>query len=240
MSRPKPVSQLRVSADGIKFIKRWEGLYLKAYYDPVGVLTIGYGHTNLSGVGPKVVPGMSLKNEDEADRILRDVLAKVYEPELRKRIKVNLTQGQWDALVSWIYNLGGSNFAKSTMLKRINAGRINDVPAEIMKWNKAGGRVFKGLTNRRRGEAAMWRSHGIAEALPVEGITKVEAVHEIDTPEPEPVGKTDQMIEKVGTIAPILTPLIAAVTDWKVAAVVGAMLLATLLYLYFKNRTEDS
>lgn len=235
-----PNANRRISNCGLKLIKSWEGLFLKAYYDPVGVLTIGYGHTNLSGVVPKVVPGMRLRDDAHATQILRDTLAAVYEPALRRLIKVQLAQHEWDAMVSWIYNLGETNLRKSTLLKRINAGRFDAVPAEIMKWTNAGGRQFRGLVNRRRAEAGMWRGLGVQACLPVEGVTdtKVPRGDTVDAPAPEPVTDTDKVIEKVGFFAPLVTAL-SAVQDWKVAAVFAVVAASGLFYLYIKNRSED-
>lgn len=233
-----PNAHRRISKCGLRLIKQWEGLYLNAYRDPVGVLTIGYGHTNLSGVAPRVTPGMKLRDESHATGILLDVLARVYEPALRRNIKVPLNQHQWDAMVSWVYNLGEPNLKRSTLLKRINAGRLDAIPAEMMKWNRAGGRVFRGLTRRRRAEAGMWRGLGIDGCLPVTEPDQIP--HSIaDAPEPEPVTEMDKAIEKVGFFAPIITAL-SALQDWKIAAVLAIAASGGLLFLYYKNRTEDT
>ena len=73
------------------------------------------------------------------------------------RVSVPLYQGQYDASVSLVYNIGEGAFAKSTALKRINAGRHEEVPAQIKRWNKAGGKVVKGLARRREAEAELYR-----------------------------------------------------------------------------------
>ena len=78
-------------------------------------------------------------------------------------VKVELTKNQFDVLVSFAYNCGLGSLKKSTLLKRVNAKRFDDVPAELMKWTRGGGKVLPGLVRRRRAEAEMWRSMAVAE-----------------------------------------------------------------------------
>ena len=146
---------MAVNAATLNLIKEFEGFEGKAYYDPVGVLTIGYGHTNLSGQPPKVVPGLTI-SEPEASKLLVRLLDKVYEPAVKKNVKVPLTENQYGALVSWTYNLGEGNLKKSTMLKRLNAGDYEGAADEMLKWNRAGGKVLRGLTRRRKAERALF------------------------------------------------------------------------------------
>jgi GH24 family phage-related lysozyme (muramidase) len=146
---------MRISDQGRALIRKHEGLRLDAYLCPAGVWTIGYGHTSAAGE-PTVVPGMRITRA-EADAILsRDLRA--FEAGVSRLVKAQLTQGQFDAMVSFAFNVGLGALAKSTLLRRINAGRMVDVPAELMRWTKAGGRTLPGLVNRRRDEAALWRS----------------------------------------------------------------------------------
>lgn len=232
----EPNAYRKLSAKGLSFIKRWEGLYLKAYFCPANVLTIGYGHTNLSGVHPKVYVGMTLKDEAAAASLLNNVLAEVYEPILHRHVKVALTQGQWDAMVSWVYNLGETNFRQSTLLKRINAGRLDAVPAEIMKWNRATGRVLRGLTNRRRDECALWRSirtddtHTEPVSLPQGGF---------DQPEPEPLTENDKWIERLGVLGPVLVSLVGGLTDWRTATAMCVTAVVLVVFFAYRNRSED-
>jgi lysozyme len=149
--------RMNISEKGIQFIKRFEGKFLRAYYCPAGVLTIGYGHTNLSGFPPKVYPGMVI-TEAQADEMLRKVLDKVYEAAVRKLVRVPLTQHQYDALVSFVYNVGESNFRKSGVLRAVNSKNYAAVPGLLMQWTKANGRVLKGLVNRRQQEGILWNS----------------------------------------------------------------------------------
>ena len=136
------------SKDGLALIKRYEGLRLKAYKCPAGVWTIGYGHTK------GVKPGMTISQET-ADLYLRADVAPIEK--LLNSLKINFRQGQFDALVSWIFNLGSGNFNSSTLKKRVVAGAKDiEIIAEIKKWNKAGGKVLPGLVKRREEEAATW------------------------------------------------------------------------------------
>lgn len=142
---------MQISRKGLELIKRHEGLRLKAYLCPAQVWTVGYGST-----GPHVKPGLVI-TEPEADILLRKDVAR-FEDGVNRAVKVDLTQGQFDALVSFAFNCGIGALQKSTLLKKLNAGRYGDVPAELMKWTKGGGRELPGLVKRRRDEAALWRS----------------------------------------------------------------------------------
>ena len=136
------------SPRGLSIIKAHEGLRLKAYLCPAGVWTIGYGST-----GPHVKPGMTI-TQMQADALLaRDV--RRFEDRVNRLVKVPITQGQFDALVSFDFNTGALH--SSTLLKRLNAGKHSEVPAQLMRWTKGGGRELPGLVRRRREEAAMWR-----------------------------------------------------------------------------------
>ena len=79
-----------------------------------------------------------------------------YEGYINNMVTVELNQNQYDAMVSWVYNLGGGNLKASTLLKVLNQGEFDGVPAQIMRWNKAGGKVLEGLTRRRQAEADLF------------------------------------------------------------------------------------
>lgn len=145
---------MKVSSAGINLIKEFEGVRLKSYKCPAGVWTVGVGHTSAAGP-PKVGPGMEITNA-QAMKILAQDLGQ-FENGIDTMVKVPLTQNQFDALVSFTYNVGLGAFQKSTLLKKLNAGQYDAVPAELMKWTKAGGKELPGLVRRRRAEAAMWR-----------------------------------------------------------------------------------
>lgn len=145
---------MKTSDHGIAFIKRWEGVKLKAYQCSANVWTIGVGHTAAMG-NPKPVAGMKI-TEAEADDILRRDLRSV-ESDVIAAVKVHLNQRQFDTLVSFVFNVGSGALNKSTLLKKLNAGKYDEVPSELMKWTRAGGRVVQGLVNRRKAEADLWR-----------------------------------------------------------------------------------
>jgi lysozyme len=153
LSASLPPSQTRVSPRGLDIIKRHEGLRLNAYLCPAGVWTIGYGHTSAAGA-PTVKPGMRI-TEAEALAILARDLGR-FEARVNRLVKVPLTQHQFDALVSFDFNTGAIH--SSTLLRKLNAGRHQDVPAELMRWTRAGGKELPGLVRRRREEAGLWRS----------------------------------------------------------------------------------
>lgn len=154
---------MRTSSDGLKLIKEFEGLKLNAYLCPANVWTIGYGHTSAAG-SPTVTPDMKI-SQAQAEHILASDLLK-YEVAVERAVTVPLTQNQFDALVSFAFNCGIGALQKSSLLKKLNRGEYDAVPAELMKWNKAGGKELAGLTRRRRAEAALWRK--IDEKAPVE------------------------------------------------------------------------
>ena len=139
---------MKISAEGLNLIKHFEGLELEAYKCPAGVWTIGYGHT-------KDVQEGDTWSESHADHML-EVEMEEYENYIHDLVTCPLSQNQFDALVSWVYNLGSSNLQASTLLKRLNAGDYPDVPNQIKRWNKAGGKVLEGLVRRREAEASMF------------------------------------------------------------------------------------
>ena len=139
---------MKISNNGLDLVKHFEGLVLEAYKCPAGVWTIGYGHTK------DVQPGDEW-SEDHAEHML-EVEMEEYEKYINDLVTVELNQNQFDAMVSWVYNLGSSNLQASTLLKVLNAGDYEGVPAQIMRWNKAGGKVLEGLTRRRQAEADLF------------------------------------------------------------------------------------
>ncbi|MDR9809559.1 glycoside hydrolase family protein [Rhizobium hidalgonense] len=153
---------MRTSAAGRKAIAQREGNKLTAYVDSVGVLTIGVGHT--AAAGPPVVKKSMRITAAESDQILSHDLADV-EAIINKVVKVPLNQSQFDALVSLVFNIGGSAFSKSTMLKRLNARDYSGAANQFLVWNKGtvnGKRVaLSGLTARRKKEQAQFLSDGV-------------------------------------------------------------------------------
>lgn len=171
------------SEAGVNLIKKFEGLELTAYRCSANKLTIGYGHTSAAGL-PLVKEGMTITKE-AAEKILRADL-RMFEDAVDWLVKVSLTPNQHGALMSWVYNLGLPALERSTLLKRINAGQFDKVPAEFMKWTKAAGHELPGLVRRRRAESALWR--GIDEVAPV---VSRESREIPDTPVPsKPITKS--------------------------------------------------
>ncbi|HBQ59347.1 MAG TPA: hypothetical protein DD671_06920 [Balneolaceae bacterium] len=138
-----------ISNEGIDLIKKFEGLELEAYQCSADVWTIGYGHTQ------GVEEGMKIDME-EADKLLRQDLDQ-FEKFVNSEVKTQLSQCQFDALVSWTFNLGVGNLRQSTMLKRLNEGDLKAVPSEMKRWNKSAGKVLDGLVRRREAEALLFQ-----------------------------------------------------------------------------------
>lgn len=134
----------------VSLIKEFEGLYLEAYLCPAKKWTIGYGHTKT------VKPGMKI-TEAGADALLRHDLA-WCEDAVNDNVKVPLTQNQYDALVSFIFNVGAGAFKRSTLLRKLNAGDYAGAANEFPRWNKGGGRVLRGLVRRREAERKLFLS----------------------------------------------------------------------------------
>ena len=133
-------------------IKKFEGFKDKAYQDIVGVWTIGYGSIKIKG--RKVLPTDTV-TEHEAEQLIEQELAQDVYPYL---YGLGLNQNQFDALCSFIYNLGATNFNKSTLKKKLLAEDYVGASFEFIKWNKAGGNVVDGLTKRRLAESKLFTS----------------------------------------------------------------------------------
>ena len=118
---------METSKTGLDLIKHFEGCELYAYKCPAGVWTIGYGHTK------GVEPGMQITEQDAEDMLKEELIE--YESYINDLVTVGLNQNQFDAMVSWVYNLGAGNLKASTLLKVLNAGDYVGVPAQIMRWN---------------------------------------------------------------------------------------------------------
>lgn len=147
---------MEATKKAVDLIKKWEGFFPKPYLDPVGVITIGYGVIKYPN-GKRVTMSDPVITEPQASEMLLQLLNKTYVPELNNLLKVSINQNQFDALTSFIYNLGGTNLGGSTLLRKINKNP-NDpsIADEFAKWNKAGGKVLSGLTKRRADEAKLY------------------------------------------------------------------------------------
>ena len=139
---------MQTSQRGIDLIKRFEGLRLSAYKCPADVWTIGYGTT------AGVKEGQIITKE-RAEELLRDDV-KRFEDQVLRLVKVPLTQGQLDALVSFTYNLGAANLGNSTLLRLLNAGDYKGAASQFGRWTKAGGKELPGLVKRRAAERSLF------------------------------------------------------------------------------------
>lgn len=139
----------RINAEGLQILKESEGLVLKAYKDPVGIWTIGYGST-----GPHVVPGKVI-TEAQAEELLKDDLSR-FEAWVSANCNPS-TDNQFSALVSFAFNLGEGALKDSTLRKKHLAGDYVGAAGEFGKWINAGGRPLPGLVKRRAKEAALYR-----------------------------------------------------------------------------------
>lgn len=142
---------MEYSKSGLQLTERFEGLRLEAYKDMVGVWTIGYGHT-----GPDVVEGLTISQERAEALLAQDTQAAANA--VNALVKVSLTQGEFDALVDFVYNLGQGNFAASTMLRRLNEGDYSAAAEQFDVWDHAGGKQVAGLLRRRQDETSEFQS----------------------------------------------------------------------------------
>lgn len=138
---------------GVQLICQFEGLKLERYRDAVGLWTIGYGHLILKEEMEKLIKITT----GDAKNILRKDLKRT-ETGVKKLLTLSVTQNQFDALVSFAFNLGLGNLKKSTLLKKVNAGDKEAAALQFKCWNKAGGRVLAGLTRRRDAEMRLFLS----------------------------------------------------------------------------------
>ncbi len=152
----------RLSDRGLDLIKRFEGLVdgdpdtpgLQPYPDPIGLATIGWGHLIRASERAMFADGITLI---EAEMLLTADAADAVRA-VNAAVAVPLSQGAFDALVSFTFNLGAGALRASTLLEVVNDGRHLDVPAELIRWRKAGGRVLRGLLLRRLAEARLYLS----------------------------------------------------------------------------------
>ena len=143
---------MKASDNCIALIKRFEGYLNKPYLCPAGIPTIGFG-TTVYPSGKKVLLSDPHITMTEACFFLKNDLIR-FENAINKAITVPITQHQFDALCSFVYNVGIGAFMDSTLLKKINAGEY--AGDEFLRWNKAGGKVLAGLTERRQAEKILF------------------------------------------------------------------------------------
>ena len=147
----------KIGTKGLDLIKSFEGLKLKPYLCPAKVPTVGYGSTFYENDKKVKLTDPSI-TEQRASELLLDSL-KSFERYVDSYCRDDINQNQFDALVSFCYNLGPANLKSSTLLKKANVNP-NDptIAQEFLRWNKAGGRALKGLTKRRQAESNLYFS----------------------------------------------------------------------------------
>ena len=181
---------MQMSPEGMNaLLKKFEGCKLTAYRCPANVCTIGYGHTTAAGA-PSVSDGMKITQQQADDILSRDLVK--FETAVYNMVQQPLNQNQFDVLVDFAYNAGAGALKSSTLLKKVNAGNFNEVPAELMKWTKGkipgkGMQVLPGLLRRRQAESAWWTSNEAAvPSAPAESPSDDEHEQRTD-PDPVPV-----------------------------------------------------
>jgi len=143
---------MRISEEGKGLIKKFEGCKLEAYLCSANVWTCGWGAT-------RDVNEKTTWTQEQADeRFDHDIVE--FEDYINDYVTAPLHQNQFDALVAWVYNLGPNNLKSSTMLRVLNSGEYEEVPHQMKRWNKAGGKVLEGLTRRRLAESMLFEGNG--------------------------------------------------------------------------------
>jgi lysozyme len=156
---------MKVGDKGKRLFQEWEGLITHVYIDSGGEPTIGIGHLLTQSErksGKIVINGQAFNYRDnlteEPCLALLDQDLDDTEKCVNDAVKVLLNQNQFDALVSFIFNVGKGAFLGSTLLKVLNQGKYNEVPDQLQRWNKDNGHVVKGLVNRREKEIVLWNT----------------------------------------------------------------------------------
>jgi lysozyme len=154
----QPPAVQRVGPLGLQLIEYFEGLRLTAYYDTSGIISIGYGHTG------GVTPGETI-TFDQAVTFLSEDLA-TAENTVLSNVSARLTQTQFDAIVSFVYNIGSGNFLTSSVYNDLQRFNFTTIPYDLSLWNRSGGRVSEGLVTRRHAEAVLFTT-GTLDLAPV-------------------------------------------------------------------------
>lgn len=140
---------MRPSMNAVNLIAKWEGFEPEAYRDVVGIWTIGFGHTKDVKEGDKI-------SYYDAIALLKKEVA-YFARGVELNVKVPVTQNMFDALTSFTYNLGIGNLKRSTLLRKLNREDYEGAAREFKRWNRAGGKVYRGLTSRRLEEEELFR-----------------------------------------------------------------------------------
>lgn len=207
----------RINAEGLALIKQWEGLRLEAYRCSAGVWTIGYGHTVSAHEGMKITL-------EQAERMLVQDL-NIFENAVSRAVKVDISDNQFAALVSWAYNVGVGAMQKSSLIRKLNAGDHGSVPGELARWNKVKGKVSKGLSNRRAAEIGLWARGSFVTSRDVEPTAPSKSSPAIEA------SQLGGVAAAAATAAPALTSLSGVHWAVGVAIVAGVVALAAVWLL---------
>jgi len=154
---------MTMSDHGKRLLAQWEGFERNVYLDVAGLPTIGVGHllTKDELSSERIVIGgdaidytLGLTDQQVYDLLGQDL--EQFERVVNDSVEPDLAQNQFDALVSFAFNVGGGAFRQSTLLKRLNARDFADVPSQLRRWIRSGGRIVQGLVNRRENEIKLW------------------------------------------------------------------------------------
>lgn len=150
-----PSQDQQINAAGLALIKEFEGLRTTAYKDPVGIWTIGYGHTSMAGP-PTVYEGMTITAAEAEDILQQDL--DLFERGVSNALTITTSDNQFSAMVSFSFNVGLTAYRNSTLLKKHNAGDFAGAADEFLRWVWADGQILPGLERRRRAERALYLS----------------------------------------------------------------------------------
>ena len=191
-----------LSAAGLQFIAGFEGFSPRLYNDPGGHCTIGYGHLvhrgRCNGNEPEDFK-REITREQGLDLLRRDT--KVSERAVNQQVQVVLTQYQFDALVSFVFNVGAGAFGGSTLLRRLNQGEYKAVPAELMRWVNSGGRPLPGLVRRRQAEGVLFSrgAYGVVDA-PTDADISESAYAIVDAPADSDMSEVERNDERANAV----------------------------------------
>lgn len=199
-----------IPARAVDFTSQWEGWVAKAYPDPAtggAPWTIGWGHT-----GPEVKPGLvitKVKGRALLKEDLKKAAVKIYAC-VKAEIIEALSEEQWSALLSFVFNLGANK--SWTLWKVLNAGRFHEVPAQLMRFVNAAGRRMQGLANRRAAEVALWNSGEVEDYVPPSSVTRSSPTPPTPT-NSKPVAQSNSFMATAAGATATGAASIAAVSD---------------------------
>lgn len=234
---------MKISREGIDLVKEFESFSAKPYICPAGKLTIGFGHTGNDFTWDDIL------TRDRAEKILDDDLD-IAENMINMKVKVPLTQNQFDALVSFVFNIGVGAFSNSTLLRLLNKRKYSEVPVQLARWNKItrpdGEKVVsRGLVRRRKVESILWsRNEDVDDTMPQKVVSPDKPLIKSRTM------ANASVMTAVGSavaLAPVIEPAgkvaeIAEDSPMGFAIVAGIIIVCGLIAMYLrwddKNNTE--